>query len=225
MNILEDIDNAQHILIVVEKSFIPSASALYTHILRAHKKVSLVCTCDEKDNSLSFLPWFDKIKSISNNSSADLKINLELSSIDLYNLFKTRDIKPNKKMATALYSGLLKETNGFTNNIFNGIVFAAAKELIDFGAEYKICNNFILKSTTLPLLRLKAIMLKEMILEENASLAVLNISDNILNSCGAKEEDAELIMQEVLNLNLVKKVQLQKSDEENKILKIIKKEL
>ena len=224
MNILQDIDKAQHIVIEVESSLISSASALYTHILRLHKKVSLVCVSGEMDNKLSFLPWFEKIKNTPY-SSADLKITLELKATQLYDLFKLHDIKPNKKMATALYAGLLQETNGFVNSSVNGTIFAAAKELIDYGADFKICNENILKSNTLSLLRLKSRMLQDMKLQESATLAVLNISDDILKASGAKESDSYLVMQEVMNLPHVKEVILLKSDENNKILKTIKKEI
>ncbi len=223
MNILQEIDKANHILIVANRLSLTSASALYTYILTLHKKVSIAC--EDVDRNLSFLPWFDKVKNLNSNSSADLKIDLDISSTKLFYLFKDSGKKINKKMATAIYAGLIKETNGFTNTNLNGTIFAMAKELVELGAEFKICNEFILKSTSLSLLRLKAIMLQGMQLKSDATLAILSIDDDMLKACGSKEEDAYLVMQEVLQLHLVKEVILHKSDEENKILKIIKKEL
>ena len=91
-NILDEIDNAKYVMIVADAKSLPSASALYTHILRLHKKVSLVCETKNIDNKLSFLPWFEKIKS-TKMSSADFIIELDSGSVELFNLFKNNDIK------------------------------------------------------------------------------------------------------------------------------------
>ena len=224
MSILQDIDKAKHIIIEVDTDFLASASALYTYILRLHKKVSLICVSKEIDNRLSFLPWFDKIKS-SGGSSADLKVSLKMSSLELYSLFEKNNIKLNQKMATSLYAGVLQETDGFTNNSVNGTIFAVAKQLIESGAEYKTCNEFILKNNTLASLRLKALMLQGMKLKDNATKAIMYISDDILKATGATEKDCFLIMNEALYLPHVKEVLLLKSDEQDKILKKIEKEL
>ena len=224
MTFLKNISNAKHIVIEVEKLFLPSASALYTHILRLHKKVSLVCVSDNINNNLSFLPWFEKIRT-TGYSSADLKINLEVSASEMYKLFKDNDISLNKKMATALYAGLLLETRGFLNTTVNGTIFAIASELISCGAEHKICTNFILRSDSLALLRLKALMLKNMLLKENARLAVMSICENDLKQTGARLEDSYDVLEEALKLINVKEVILIKSDESDKILKRIKKEM
>ncbi len=224
MTLLEDIDKSKHIVIEVEEEFLAPASALYTHILRLHKKASLVCKSEDIEYRLSFLPWMDKIKK-TGYSSADLKISLDINSSKLYEIFKEADIKLNVKMATALYAGLLQETKGFTNSSLNGTKFAIAKELIEYGAEYKSCTKFILKSNTLSFLRLKAILLQKMRLEENATVAIVPLDDNDLKATGAKVEDSYLVLEEVLSLVHVRKVLLVKSDEKDKILKSIEKEI
>jgi len=88
-NILDGIDNAKYVMIVTDANSLPSASALYTHILRLHKKVSLVCEAKNIDNRFSFLPWFEKIKS-ERVSSSDFIIELGNSSVELFKLFKFR---------------------------------------------------------------------------------------------------------------------------------------
>jgi len=220
---IDKIDKANYIVIQVDKKNIPSASALYTHILRLHKKVSLVCVDEDIDNHLSFLPWFDKIKN-TKPSSADLVIDLDMDSVELFEWFATNKISLNKKMATALYAGLLIDTDGFKNSSVNGMKFAMANELISCDAEYKLCTKFILNSSDLSTLRLKAILFKGMLLKENATLVFMNISDDDLKKCGAKIQDCEPIMKEALNLPYAKEVVLVNSDKENEILRRIKKE-
>ena len=55
MRLLRDIENAKHVEIVVKREeFLPSASALYTYVLQLHKKVSLVCLCEEVEEKFSY---------------------------------------------------------------------------------------------------------------------------------------------------------------------------
>jgi len=220
---IQDIKNAKHIVIVPKGKQLPQASALYTYVLTLHKKVSIVCE-EDFNQAFVFLPWIDKLKS-TKPFSADLFIDLDISAQELYKLLISENIKPNKKMATALYAGLLYETQSFTNSLVDGMVFAVAKELVEFGADIKTCAKFIVKTTTLPILRLKAIMFKNMLLKENSSLASFSIDDNDLKSSGATLKECELVMLEALNLTYVNSVELIKSDENNKIIKKINKEI
>jgi len=220
MTFLQDIQNAKHIVVEFDIEFLSSASAIYTYALQLHKKVSLLCV-DNIDSRFLFLPWVDKIKA-SGYSSADFTLKLKTSAVSLYKLFEDNNIKLNSKMATALYSGLLLETDGFKNSNANGMTFAMAKQLVDAKAEYKVCTKFILNTKSLAYLRLKSLMLKNMILTKDATIATINISDDDLKASGAKLDDAYEILQDALTLLHVEEAMLVK--EENKE-KRIKKEI
>jgi phosphoesterase RecJ-like protein len=118
----------------------------------------------------------------------------------LHRLFKSNKIKINKKMATALYAGLLDDSNFFMSDSVDGITFALAKELIECGAEYKKCHNFIAKSISLAALRLKALMLKNMTLELEARVSVFCVSIENMKETGAIGNDCELALEESLYL-------------------------
>jgi phosphoesterase RecJ-like protein len=128
-------------------------------------------------------------------------------------------------MATAIYGGLLLETKGFTNSEVNGTIFAMAKELIECGANHKICSDWILKSTTLSALRLKSIMLKNMVLLNNAKAAVFFISNNEIKLSGSVCEDWEENLIESLKLPYVELAVLLDTDNEYEVLKLIYKEV
>ena len=128
-------------------------------------------------------------------------------------------------MATALYGGLLQETDNFSNSVVDGTIFAMAKELIECGGDYKICNNFIMKRTTLCILRLKALMLKNMTLQNSAKAAVFYICENDIKSTGATLEDCTEAMIESLNLVYVELAVLLNIDKEYEVLKLIYKEI
>lgn len=118
----------------------------------------------------------------------------------LHDFFKENGVKINKKMATALYAGLLDDSNAFLSDEVDGTTFALAKELIEYGADFKLCNKNIIKSVSLAALRLRAVMFKNMSLELDARVAVFCVSDEDMRATGAVLEDCEAALLESLNL-------------------------
>ena len=220
--ILQEISSAKHIEIEVQEDSLALGSAIYTYILTRHKKVSFVCKAKEINLKYSFLPWFEKIRTI-NHSSADLNIKINNSCLELFDTLNSLNIKINPKMATALYSGLVLETQNFSNLKTNGTFFATASELIESGADYKLCIKYLVKRVTLSELRLKAIMLKKMTIKESVKIAEFRITEDDLKSSGASLIDANKVMKESLGLGYIIKAIL--LDEDNKIIKTIEKEI
>lgn len=234
--ILKKIDSATHIVILSDEGFdvdsIGRASAFYTFLLQRHKKVSWASLTQSIDYRLSFIPWVDDIKNSFPKSAdlaisfgslskehLDVKIECELINFIgktevLYYFFKENEIKINKKMATALYAGLLDSTDCFLSDELCGTTFAIAKELIESGAEFKLCNKNIMKSVTLGALRLKAVMLKNMSLEHDVKIAFFCVSDEDMRASGAIAIDAKRVLEESLFLAHVEVAVLlmQKSD-------------
>ena len=65
-SLVKAIEEAKHILIIAhvnpDADSLGSAIAMYTHILRQHKKVTLFCKTQMMNPALSFLPFFEKVK-------------------------------------------------------------------------------------------------------------------------------------------------------------------
>jgi phosphoesterase RecJ-like protein len=121
----------------------------------------------------------------------------------LHNFFKANGFKINKKTATALYAGLLEDSEAFLSTKVDGTTFASALELIESGADFKLCNKKILKSTSLGTLRIKAFMFANMSLECNAKIAFFCVSDEEIKASGADYEDCKNPLEESLNLEYV----------------------
>lgn len=219
---LEAINKAKHITILTSSKSFADASALYTHVLRLHKKVSMVSESQDINRELSFLPWFDKVRLVVP-SSADLVIDLNLEIASLYNLFKLNDISINEKMATALYAGLLQRFGGFLNSEVNGTVFADVSELIRQGADYKLCNKSLMNRASLSTLRLKAIMLKKMLLINDSKASLFYVNNDDLKVSGAELSAAYEIIKEGLTLPYVEMAIL--LDSQNRVLKLITEEV
>ena len=122
----------------------------------------------------------------------------------IYNFFKTNEILINKKMSTALYAGLLDDSNGFLSPEIDGTTFAMSKELIECGANFHTCNTFVMKHQSLAGLRLKAIMLNKMQLIHHGEVAVFLITQDDLKKTGALGGDCESALEESLYLQTVK---------------------
>ncbi len=200
----KEICDAKHIVLSVSSckdiATIASANALYSYILTLHKKVSFYVQRSEASKELSFLPWMDKLRN-SYPSSADLEIKLEDSS-KVFDFFKNNKIKLNGKMATSLYAALLAETRGFSHGV-DGMSFALASELVEAGADVKSCNRYIQNYNTLASLRLKAILLKKMILKDSAKMAYVDLEDSDLKCGGAVLEDIDTTIKDLLALPTV----------------------
>lgn len=121
----------------------------------------------------------------------------------LHNFFIENGIDVNKKMATALYAGLLDDSNGLISEEVDGTVFATQNMLIASGADYKLCNTFIMKYHSLAGLRLKAIMLSNMSLLNNAKVALFLVTKEDMQKTGAIGEDCESALEESLFLPTV----------------------
>jgi len=64
--LIQALDDAQHILIIAhvnpDADSMGSALAMYTHVLRLHKKVTIFCKTEKMNPALNFLPFIDKVK-------------------------------------------------------------------------------------------------------------------------------------------------------------------
>ena len=216
---IEQIDASKHILIKSDKENLAQASVLYSYLLTLHKKVSLYA--QSMDAKFSFLPWMDKVRE-NRMSSADMEIDSNIEILDLYNFLQDNALKINAKMATALYAGFLKRYKNLMEEDVDGTVFAAMSQLITLGADHKLCVRQLYKSVPLRMIRLKSIFFKKLLLQENARVACVSISDADLLASGASMQEAKDAAAELLNVVHVEEVHLVKSDENNRIIKIIK---
>ncbi len=121
----------------------------------------------------------------------------------IYNFFKQNNIKINTKMATALYTGLLDDSSNFLSTKTNEEVFLMAAELCHLNADINLVSNFISKRVSLSAFRLKGAMIKDIVLLNNAKIALLLVTQEMLHKYGAKVQDCEAVLQEGLFLPTV----------------------
>ncbi len=243
--IFEKIDEAGHIVLIAhlnpDADSFGSASAMYTHLMRLEKKVTLFCASERVDSNLKFLPWFDKLRhhlpsrydlAISFDCASASRLGVEdvqpLINIDhhssnsnygtldcvdtkaisttqvLYDLFRSNDIKINAKMATALYAGLVDDSQGFSTAKTDAKSFEMAAHLAKSGADTQACSRALMQTMSLAAMRLKGMMLQEVRLLDDARIAALAVTRKMMEETGAKEVDCEAALQESLYLPTVR---------------------
>jgi phosphoesterase RecJ-like protein len=229
-DILNKIDSSEHIAIVsnikADADSLASCSAIYTYVLQQHKKVSFFCANKNIDKRYSFLPWFDKVRTTFSSKSdlvitlnsfdkKDLGFDIDCEVYDIshakddhyistthkiYEYFKSKSIKINPKMATAIYTGILSESKGFLSDKMSGTIFAIISELISLKAEYKLSNRYIREYKSLSSLRMKSIMLGDMQLKESGRVAVFLVSHQDIEKTAATQDECIEIIDEALSL-------------------------
>ncbi len=121
----------------------------------------------------------------------------------IYEYFISQEVKINPKMATALYAGLLDDSQNFMSSKTNIIVYDMAKVLLEKGADKESVVTHLFHTSSLSRLRLKGLMFSNMQLYGDATIVVHKVSKEMLNSCGAKYEDSKAALEESLYLHTV----------------------
>ena len=259
--ILAAIQRAEHIVLIAHKkpdadSF-GSASAMYTFLMRLHKKVSIFCETKNINPHIHFIPWFDKIRH-TYPKKADLAISFDCGSYSrlgvevecdlinfdhhisnesygkyncvnaeaesstrvLYDFFETiyarTGEKLNPKMATALYAGLIDDTNNFLQ-LTSAKTFDVAQKLLEAKADKALCVKNLFQTESLASLRLKGLMLSKMELFCSAQLVVHRVTREMIEQCGALEVDSEAALEESLFLSSVNTAILLRENRDGKL--------
>ncbi len=239
--LVKALDDAKHILIIAhvdpDADSMGSALAMYTHILRLHKKVSLFCKTEKMDPSLKFLPFFEKVRT-SIPSDYDLamsfdcgtykrlgiEIDTPLVNVDhhisnekygtinlidttaistsqvLYDFFQSNEIALNAKMATALYAGLVDDSQNFTTDKTDQRTFLMAADLIKSGADNALCVKMLFKQRSLGSVRMKGKMLSAAQLYASGRIVSTLVERSFFEETGAYEVDCEEALHETLEL-------------------------
>jgi len=173
------------------------------------KGVDLVITCDVASKKRIGFD-IDVDINIDHHSSNEKFANLNIVNPNaisttevVYDIFQSLHVKINPKIATALYCGLLDDSDMFSSSKVNGTTFALAKELINFGANHKSVVKYLQKYSTLSSLRLYGKMFMQMELLYNAEVALFEVSREILQQTGAIEEECEEALEKALELSTV----------------------
>lgn len=122
----------------------------------------------------------------------------------VYDFFRAHDIKINPKMATALYAGLLEDSNNFTHPAMNAKTYEMAGKLMEAGADHRACIDQLYRQRSLSSARLRGELLRGMDLFHDGAMAYFEISKSVMEATGAGVEDCKGILDEAMDLCTVR---------------------
>ena len=119
----------------------------------------------------------------------------------VYNFFRINNIRITPTMATALLSGLITDTDNFTNGATSHTSLTASSQLLRLGANWNIINRSLLQNKSITLLKLWGLVLSRLKKKEEIDLAYTYLTNQDLAQHGASDADAEGISNFLNKLN------------------------
>ena len=150
------------------------------------------------------------------------KINLVVPTASstseiVFNFFKHNHIGLNHKVATALLTGLVSDTDNFSNGATSSEALSIASELIRAGGNLNLINGWTLKNKTPDVLRLWGATLSRLTRHEGLDLAYTYLTREDLIKNNVSESESEGIANYLNNLDGVKISLILKETEDGKI--------
>lgn len=112
----------------------------------------------------------------------------------IYRLLKKMEINLDRDMATCLYVAIATDTGGFRYGNTTTVTHQITADLINNGVDVSYISQTVFETVSLPKVKLMGKAIENLELFENGKLAVIKITDDLLRSVGAKEEDCEGIV-------------------------------
>ncbi len=171
---------------------------------------SLIVTLDCAEKKRCGFEFEDNRKVInidhhsSNNLFGDLNIvEVEVSTTAvLYKLLK-EGFCINKDVATALYTGLISDSQNFTTTLTNKNSFKIASELLDYGVNLQLVTNRVNRFNSLSHIRILGRAINSLELYNNAKVAIMEITQNDIKATDANFSDIDGIIDIAISLATV----------------------
>ena len=119
----------------------------------------------------------------------------------VYNFFKINNITITPPMATALLTGLITDTDNFTNSATSYTSLIAAGQLLRLGANWLVINRSLMQNKSIQLLKLWGIVLSRLNKNEKLNMAYTYLTNADLKEHRATDADVEGIANFLNKLN------------------------
>jgi len=233
------VKQANHILLVPHQN--PDGDALgsvsaFMSYLNKHNIIHSAFSLTKPLEKFSYLPHSQKISNkedVWQDASIDMVIIFDSGDLNydhnlvienasstaevLFNYFKYNKINIDKKMATALLTGIITDTDNFTNSATSVSSLSAASELIRTGGDLNMIKNALLKDKTVSSLILWGVVLTRLTMDEKSSIVYTYLTKDDLKTNHINENEAEGMANFLNNLSEGKAGLILKETEEGKI--------
>lgn len=118
----------------------------------------------------------------------------------IYKLLALMDIKIDKDIATCLYVAVATDTGGFRYSNTTPFTHEIAAELLKAGVDVAAVSQKVFDTASYEKVKLISVAINTLELFENGKIAVMVISNELIKSTGAKEEDCDGIINTARNI-------------------------
>ncbi|KKQ27612.1 MAG: MgpA protein [Candidatus Magasanikbacteria bacterium GW2011_GWC2_37_14] len=118
----------------------------------------------------------------------------------LYHFYKYNNINIDKNMALSLLTGLITDTDNFTNGATNTSSLKIASELIHRGANFNFLKNWFIKDKSILALKLWGTVLSRLSKHEELDIVYTYLTKNDFNNLEINENEIEGIANFLNNL-------------------------
>src|SRR3989344_2641398 len=109
----------------------------------------------------------------------------------VYNFFKFNSIRITPSMATALLTGLITDTDNFSNSATSHTSLIASSELLRLGANWTVIHHSLVQNKSIAILKLWGLILSRLTKKENSDMAYTYLTIKDLTQYGINDDDVE----------------------------------
>ena len=109
----------------------------------------------------------------------------------VYDFFKINSVRITSTMATALLTGLITDTDNFSNSATSYTSLTAASELLRLGANWTTIHHSLAQNKSIALLKLWGLILSRLNKKENSDMAYTYLTMKDLVQYGMNDDDVE----------------------------------
>lgn len=109
----------------------------------------------------------------------------------VYSFFKTNNIHITPSMATALLTGLITDTDNFSNSATSHSSLLASSELLRLGANWTAIHHGLVQNKSIAILKLWGLILSRLTKKENSDMAYTYLTIKDLVEYGINDDDVE----------------------------------
>ncbi|MEK7131538.1 MAG: DHH family phosphoesterase [Patescibacteria group bacterium] len=109
----------------------------------------------------------------------------------VYNFFKINSVRITPAMATALLTGLITDTDNFSNSATSYTSLTASSELLRLGANWTIIHHSLVQNKSIAILKLWGLILSRLNKKEGSDMAYTYLTIKDLEQYGINDEEVE----------------------------------
>ncbi|SEF45824.1 phosphoesterase RecJ domain-containing protein [Caloramator fervidus] len=180
--------------------FLPYSNYIKNQLLDKKYECVFVLDCGDKDRIGNLVDIFNKTNlivnidhHISNTLFADINyVDSNASSVGeiIYNLLKINGFEISKNTAMCLYTSIVSDTGGLKYSNTTSMTLNIAGDLINTGINFTEINRILFNTMTKSQLKLLSKVISTLELYKNDSIAIMHVNKQMLEECGANEDDA-----------------------------------